>query len=288
MTGVAGASTLGPRFDWMQATVREDAETVAHVLGSTLGAGELDTGKGLHGYAASYLVKRRGETLARVLWGGKNGNPHVIASSAATDEVLPVVRAAWAGHHLVTRLDSAQDFDAPDAFVQLRALMLAQAERSRLSVQEVQSTVNGVLSRTVYLGSPSSRVRVRLYEKGQMMRQQGGEAPEGWVRLEAQLRPDSPAAREAATDLDPLGAWGLSSWTRDLAAAAFGADVPRVHMQVKREPDYARALFYLERQYGDILRRALAVEGSWDAVGRLVGVLDTRGNPVPPNVGTVR
>lgn len=257
----------------MQATVREDASTVAEVIGSTLGAADIETARGLNGYAASYLVKRRGETLARVLWGGRNGNPHVIATSAATDEVLPVVRAAWHGAHHVTRLDSAQDFDAPDGFDVLRAVMLDQAAESRLSVQEVQSTVNGVLSRTVYLGAPSSRVRVRLYEKGQMIRQQGGDASSGWVRMEAQLRPDSPAAREAATDLDPLGAWGLSAWTRALARDAFGADVSRVHMRIKREPDYARALHYLERQYGDTLRRALDVEGSWDAVGRLIGVL---------------
>lgn len=272
MTPPLDSRVSEPRFDWVQATVREDVDLIADVLASTLGCDEVSTGKGLYGYSASRFVKRSGETIARVMFGG-NGNPHVQATGQATDEVLPVVRAAWAGQHLVTRLDSAQDFDGEGVFDTLREFMLEQAQRSRLSVTEMESTVNGVRSRTVYLGSPSSRVRVRLYEKGNMTRQQGGDASPGWVRLEAQLRPDSPAAREVATTLDALGAWGLSPWARDLAAACFGADVPRVTMRVKREPDYARALQYLERQYAPTLRKALAVEGSWEAVGRLIGVL---------------
>lgn len=266
-------SLESPRFDWMQATVREDPAEVSDVLAGTLG-GDLEAGRGLNGYHRSNFVKRRDETLARVLYGGPNGWPHVIATGAATDDVVPVLRSAWPGLHEVTRMDSAQDFDDEDGYEKLQTVMLYLARQHNLSRQTVESVVNGHRSRTTYLGAPSSRVRVRLYEKGRFERQKGNDdAPEHWVRLEAQIRPTGQDARRTAAGLDAVGAWGLSHWTRDLAQAAMGLDVERVTMRQRREPDYARALEQVRVQYGGALTRALQHEGSWDAVGRLIGVL---------------
>jgi hypothetical protein len=261
-----------PRFDWMQATVREDAAEVSDVLAGTLGGG-LEAGRGLNGYHRSNVVKREGETLARVLYGGPNGWPHVIATGAATDDVVPVVRAAWPDMHEVTRMDSAQDFDQSGGYDKLHAVMLEVAEAAGLSVTEIESTRNGVRSRTTYLGAPSSRIRVRLYEKGKFERQEGREgASEDWFRLEAQIRPTGQNARRNASILDAAEAWGTSRWTRQLAQLAMGLDVEPVTMQARREPDYMRAIRALQAQYGATLQRALEVEGSWDAVGVLLGV----------------
>lgn len=258
----------------MQATVREDPAEVYGVLSHALG-GELEAGRGLNGYHHSAFVKRRGETLARVLYGGPNGWPHVIASGGATDDVVPVLRHEWQGFHEVTRMDSAQDFDQEGGYDALCKVMEELAERHGLARQQIESVVNGHRSRTTYLGAPSSRVRVRLYEKGRFEHQKGHEeAPLHWVRLEAQLRPTGQDARRIAAELDASGAWGLSHWTRELAFLAMGLDVPRVTMQQRREPDYARAIEAIRRQYGGVLARALEVEGSWDAVGKLLGVVE--------------
>lgn len=265
------ASLYSPRFDWMQATIRDDVEVIVDTLESAL-YGTVEKAGGLNGYRESRIVKRNEETLARVLFGG-NGNPHLIASGAATDEVVPVLRAGWPGVHEVTRMDTAQDFIQEGGYDRLHAVMIALAESNKLTVTEIESLRNGIRSRTLYLGAPSSRVRVRLYEKGQFERQQGrGDSPENWVRLEAQIRPTGSMARNRASELDALESWGLSQWTRDLARQAMGADVEPVTMQLKREPDYMRTMRLLERQYGATLTRALEVEGSWDAVGRLLGV----------------
>ena len=240
------------RFDWMQATIREDVDLIAETLAGTLG-GEVQTGRGLNGYRASRVIKRDDETLARVLFGG-NGNPHLITSGATTDEVVPVLRGAWSGVHEVTRMDTAQDFDTVGGYDQLHALMQELAQASKLSVTEIESTRNGVRSRTMYLGAPSSRVRARLYEKGAFEHQLGNSAAsESWVRLEAQIRPTGQHARPVATGLDALESWGLSRWTRDLARLAMGAEVEPVTMQLKREPDYMRAIRALEKQYGATL-----------------------------------
>lgn len=262
---------LGPRLDWMQATILEDVDTITETLAGSLG-GDVVPGRGLNGYRASNIIKRHDETLARVLYGG-NGNPHLIASGVATDDVVPVLRTAWAGIHEVTRMDSAQDFDQLGGYDSVRAVLVDLHERSGISKFEIESTKNGVRSRTIYLGSPSSRVRVRLYEKGMFEHQLGNEeASLGWFRLEAQIRPTGDA-RVAAAQLDASEAWGLSSWTQELASRVMGLDVERVTMRQRREPDYARAVEAMRRQYGGVLARALAVEGSWDAVGRLLAVI---------------
>ena len=255
----------------MQTTVREDPKEIFDTLEGTLG-GVLEAARGLNGYERSMVLKRDGETLAKVFYGGFNGWPNVLASGAATDDVAPVVRVAWPVHE-VTRMDSAQDFVSEGGYDVVRAELVNIHEKVGLSKREIESTVNGVRSRTIYLGSPSSRVQVRLYEKGMFEQQLGNEdAESAWFRLEAQIRPTGPA-RSKAAEVDASEAWGFSPWTRELAAVVLELDVSRVTMQLKREPDYLRALRALERQYSATLKKALDVEGSWDAVGRLLGVL---------------
>jgi hypothetical protein len=255
----------------MQTTVHEDPKEIFDTLEGTLW-GDLEVGRGLNGYERSMIVKREGETLARVFYGGYNGWPNVLASGAATDDVTPVVRAAWPVHE-VTRMDSAQDFISEGGYDAVRACLVAIHEQSGISKREIESTVNGVRSRTIYLGSPSSRVQVRLYEKGMFEHQLGNaDAEAHWFRLEAQIRPTGDARRKAA-EVDASEAWGFSPWTRELAHVVMELDVDRVTMQLKREPDYMRAIQALQRQYAATLEKALLVEGSWDAVGRMLGVL---------------
>lgn len=272
--GITALALGSPRFDWGQFSVWQDASDLVETLSEALGCDDVEAGRGLNGYEGSLAVKRRGETLVRVLHGGRNAVPHLIATGAATVEVVPVVRSSWEGRHEVTRIDSAQDFDEAGAFDALRSLMVATHEEAGLSIYEMESTRNGVRSRTVYLGAPASRVRVRLYEKGRLEAQEGREASETWVRLEIQVRPTGQRARRLLATLDESEVWGSARWARSLALAAMGADVDPVTMQVRREPDYARALESLARQYRRTLAQAIEVEGSWEAVGRALGVLD--------------
>lgn len=261
-----------PRFDWMQMTIPEDPAEIYDVLAGTLG-GELVPGRGLNGYHRSMAIKCDGETLAKVLFGGPNGWPNVVTSGAVTDDVAPVMRDAW-DRQEVTRMDSAQDFDSEGGYDRVRAVLVGMHENSRLSKFEIESTKLGVRSRTTYLGSPTSRVRVRLYEKGMFEHQLGHtDAAPGWFRLELQVRPTGQPARQRAAELDASEAWGFSRWSQELAEVVMGLEVEQVTMQLRREPDYMRAVRALQRQYSATLVKALEVEGSWDAVGRLLGVV---------------
>lgn len=252
----------------MQATVSEDPSELFDVLAGTLGA-DLEAARGLNGYDRSQLVKRDGETLARVLYGGSNGAPHIIATGAASDDVVPVIRTAWPSHE-VTRMDTAQDFSREGGYDEVAELMEAMSLTTRLTLTKLESVRNGVRSRTLYLGAPSSRVRVRLYEKGCFEQQQGHEADADWFRLEAQIRPTGKPARQHAAGIDAGEAWGMARWTRELAASTMGLDVAPITMQVRREADYMRAIRNLARQYGPTIAKAVEVEGSWDAVGALL------------------
>lgn len=261
-----------PRWDWMQETVREDPGLIAEVLAGTLGA-ELQSGRGMNGYERSSAVVRDGETLARVAFGGANGWPNVIATGPSAEDVTPVLREAWPELRATTRFDSANDFDEAGAFDVLAGMLRAEAARTGMFINEMSSVRNGVQSRTVYLGAPGSRVRIRLYEKGRFEQQQGREASEHWARLEAQVRPSTREARAAASQMSSTDAWGFSPTLRKLAQEALGLTVLPVRMRAHREPDYARSIEQCGMQYRAVLARALEVEGSWEAVGRLLGVV---------------
>lgn len=254
----------------MQKTIHEDPREVWELVGDTLGC-ELEPARGMNGYERQMVLTRAHETLARVMYGGPNGWPNVITSGAQTDEVAPILLAFERAE--VTRMDSAADFVQPGGFDRVRAELVALHERSGVSKYEIESTRNGVRSRTFYLGAPSSRVRLRLYEKGQMERQMGHEADEDWFRMEVQIRPTGDA-RATASTLDASEAWGFSRWTRDLASIVMQLDIPQVVMQLRREPDFMRALRHLQVQYGPTLTQALENEGSWEAVGRLLGFVE--------------
>lgn len=252
----------------MQSTISEDPAEIFETLAGTLGA-ELEAARGLNGYAQSQKIKREGETLARVLYGGGNGSPHVIVTGAASDDVVPVLRTAWPDHE-VSRMDTAQDFSQEGGYDRVAAVMENLADASRLTVTRLESVKNGVRSRTLYLGAPSSRIRVRLYEKGCFEQQLGNESDSDWFRLEAQIRPTGKDARQVAAYVGADEAWGMSRWTRQLASETMGLEVEPITMRIKREPDYMRAIRSLARQYGATLSRAMDVEGSWDGVRELL------------------
>ena len=118
----------------MQTTVHEDPKEIFDTLEGTLG-GVLEVGRGLNGYERSMIVKREGETFARVFYGGYNGWPNVLTSGAVTDDVTPVVRGAWPVHE-VTRMDSAQDFVSEGGYDVVRSELVTIHEKAGLSKRE--------------------------------------------------------------------------------------------------------------------------------------------------------
>jgi hypothetical protein len=261
------------RFDWYAATIKAHPAEVLEVLQKEFGA-EIKRGNGLHGYTHRYDVNGPAGTVASVLAGGKNGDPHAWASGENTDRFVGLVRSVWSDAHTVTRFDPAEDFQGPGTWDRLNAECLSIADDRRLKVSQAGDYHRLEDGRTLYVGSRKSPVFIRLYEKGKQLRakvSQGAEdIPEDWCRLEAQIRPQKEAKKSAAY-LSPEQAWGLSSWTNDLAKRCLEIDVPRVQMKVWREADDDRAFAFMVRQYGPMLERLKLELGDWSCVGLQIG-----------------
>lgn len=262
------------RFDWYAATIQAHPVELVEALAQDLGGHPRGT-RGMHGYTQGWNIEDgRGDTLARVLAGGRNGDPHAWASGEATEAFCEAIRVRYEGRHHVTRFDAAEDFQAPGTYDLLRDLIRGVTRPRRVKGREIvpEDPEDG---RTFYAGAPTSDVRLRLYEKGKQVR---GQLPEhlvetvspDWVRIEAQVRPQKDA-RHLAAWMPPTQVWGFSDWTQDLAAQALALDVPRVQNRPWREADDDRAFRFMIQQYGPMLARLERELGSWGVVGKTIG-----------------
>lgn len=269
-------------FDWYAATINETPLQVETELSRLLGAFP-KRARGLHGYPNGTDFVRDGDTIAKMIWGGQQ-SPHVWASGVDAREFAALLRSRWPKHY-VTRVDVAYDFVDGQPWDELYAhavfvadtLSSGEPRRRPLKLATLGDWVRKDEGfpggRTLYVGSMKSPVLARLYEKGKQMRNlhpdQLDKYPEGWVRLELQVRPEGDARYEVAT-LEPAAIWGTSQWARSLHDRVFGSSLSSVLMAAHRPSDDERALRFLLRQYGPLLRRKAALLTSDDtAAGRL-------------------
>lgn len=261
------------RFDWYAATIQAHPTEVLETLKREFGA-EIRQGRGLHGYTQGFELVGPSGTVARVLAGGANGDPHAWASGEDTEQFVAAVRGAWPDSHTVSRMDAAEDFQGPSSWDRLNAECLVVADDLRLKVSQAGDYHRLEDGRSLYVGSRKSPVFIRLYEKGKQLRAKvssGAEdIPADWVRLEAQVRPQK-AARKTAAYTSAQEAWGYAAWTRELAERCMALDVPRVQMNVWREADDERAFRFMVRQYGPMLARLRSELGDWQCVGLTIG-----------------
>lgn len=252
------------RFDWYQATVRDEERTVLDVLSAGLD-GVIKPAKPMYGYHRGYVVEAGGSKVARVFAGGPNGWPNIAASGDDTDAFVPLVRAAWPDTHRVTRMDAAEDFDGPGTWDRLYAENIALADERNIRVSQIGDWHRLEHGRTLKLGSPKSAVTSRLYEKGKELRQKaldgGADISPDLVRLEVQVRPEK-GSRYTAAHGSPEDAWGYADWAQALVRQVLALDVPRVHIRERRESDLDRAVYWMGRQYGAVFEALIEREGT--------------------------
>lgn len=289
------------RFDWYQTTIEADPvvalETLAKLGHEVRPADSLakryryDQGWQVHHHA-------RG-VVATVMAGGNGDKPHAFASSDATDAFVDLVRNTWPDHHLVTRMDSAQDFNDSTAFKRLRRAALKVAKAHRMAFPAISDQLNAKAGRTQYIGSPTSDYRGRLYEKGweqlaklkalwgkqfqnieipdwvEIKNEATGEMVKAadWIRLEVQARPDGEEARRLAAHATPEQAWGFTSWSHELAQIAMQLDLERIYIRTRKVSKDEEALRWMCQQYGALLIRQLEDYGNWQGVGLEIGRL---------------
>lgn len=283
------------RFDWYQTTIEADPFSVlssVEKLGSFISPDDAIARR--YRYDQGFAVSRHDRgVVARVFWGGNGKNPHAFASGQDTDVFVDLVRSEWPDRHLVTRMDSAQDFYDVTAYDRILKVSRRIAKDHRLQFPSIEDDLNPIAGRTQYIGGKKSDYRGRLYEKGwEVVQKQaayhGGVCtdfhgfivnevtgefidPASWVRLELQARPTGESARRAAAAASPDQAWTFSSWTADLAREALDLEIERFYVRTRKLSKDDLALRWMCRQYGGLLSRILISHGDWRSVGDLIG-----------------
>jgi hypothetical protein len=285
------------RFDWYQTTIEADPRDVLQTI-AKLGhkAEPADALARRYRYSQGWqILHDQNGIVAHVFAGGNGDKPHAFASSEATDDFVALVRQEWPDHHLVTRMDAAEDFNDRTAFDRIRRKALKVAKAHRLAFPCISDELNAKAGRTQYIGSPSSDYRGRLYEKGleqlakfrdafakhypqfvppepaTMTTPLGDLRPEDWIRLEVQCRPDGESARRAAATATPEQAWTFTSWSHELAKEALNLDLQRVYIRQRKISKDEETLRWMCQQYGGMLTRVMQDLGDWKAVGLQIG-----------------
>ena len=253
------------RFDGYTATTTEaNPYQLAELFGSDVQTRE---GHGFHQFGHRLSFKDdTGSEVGAVQWGGAHGQRTMIeVKGERSPEVVERLRARF--RHRCTRMDSAADFDAPDAFSRLLDTCMAVKRRHRLKGRREGDWEDfPELGRTQYLGSPQSVAMLRLYEKGKQPEYVHLARPE-WVRAEIQVRPTKDA-KDQFSQVSAADAWGASAWSRELAGEILADHVdPHPAGTTWRRSERDRALLWACKQYGAHFLSLKEDLGSWEAVG---------------------
>lgn len=267
-TGVGSGQVFESKhygWDW-SATTHDARDGIVSDLLSALGAQSAVAGKGLQGWSQSVKgFDSEGYALGSVYFGGGREDVHVVSTSAAADSVRPAVvqmdRARTS--RVDTRVDTLMPFEGL-----VQVLNLA-AETYGSRITRMESSERGVsLGRTVYLGAPSSAVRVRVYEK---WLESPGQYVEGTNRVEVQLRPKS-RVKERVSSWTPAETFCASRVTRDLAEYLGDDLAPTASLHVSRgTPDLEQSMQAMGDQYGPGVRRWMEYSGG--DVGKVLDYL---------------
>jgi len=257
------------RWDWYEFTFDDPHDPKvgdiqqggqAGRLATALGAG-LQRAKGRNGYAVGWSVVRGEEELA-VVYGhsARAGEVHVVVTSTACDEVVPICRRLFREHR-VSRADSSLDLSAE--FGGLDGLALAIATRKGMVHSLITNSEGGA---TRYVGAPTSDVRMRVYRKTEQLRsllprERWSEVADGIVRVEVQVRPGKRLLKERVSRMEPDDLWGLAQWSAEFARAVADLSPERVATNERRPSQWSRTRRFLGEQYSPAVARQVAAVG---------------------------
>lgn len=246
------------RFDYYRCTPRADLSELLTVLEIELADAFGPIRRGprppVRHYAEGVeFIDAADQSICSVLWGGQNSRPNIIASGSPAHVVADIVRREW--WHNPSRVDSKVDVLAPGLFDHFRDLSRAFARRWSIGRQCLFHD-DPDKGDTIYLGSRTSQVFVRLYQPGLKRAQEDGRVagdilPEerDTVRIELEFKPKNECAKRRAATVSPVECWSVSPWTSDLLRELFAMNVTPISVAMRRESNRDRALRFMCEQY---------------------------------------
>lgn len=255
------------RFDWYQATIWAPDPTYQGLGKRLMDAwefAELVQAKGMHGYTQGANIIRGEHVLCRIWWGGNPG-VHVTSSGEDAPVLADALRRLGLSYS-IARIDSCADWVEEGCFDSLSAHLIQFAKANRIAIDQRGDWIRGE-SRTLYLGSDKSPIRICLYEKGYERRAKvGGDAPLDWTRLEVRVKPKG-EHRTRMVSWEPSEVFG-AGWVADALAVLGWDDLEKRAVGTVWKPsDDERSRSVLCRQYGAVMERWAADAGGWDKLG---------------------
>lgn len=245
-----------PRFDWYQGTVETASDDLIDLATSMLGDERPVPATARNGYARGWEIRKEGARAAVIYEGGIHDYPHIAASGEDAPPLASFLRASTRNHR-VSRADVCVDTDTPGAFKNLYSALRSISRDAGLTATLMHNPDDSQAGATYYVGSKTSEVRARLYEKGKQM--PDAERPH-WVRFEVQARPQ----RERKSWTAVAGEWdvlGSAQWSRRFAAETLAVAATAPPTRSERVSDLEGATRTLTAQYGKRLLELLEVHG---------------------------
>lgn len=256
------------KFDWYQASIPEvSPELVMTTLAKSDYYGEWVETKPIKGYGIGAQFVLGDQVKFTINHSGQNieHGSNVLATGGAAPILAELIRSNFPTHK-VSRVDSCEDYHHADAYDYLRKKALKIARERRVKVLEIVKPLpESDDGRTLYLGSDSSVVSMRIYEKGKQLN-----LGKEWVRAELQVRPKKKMMLFASA-LSPVEMWGLSKWSHALAQRIGNSDLQRAEVQMYQPSDHERAYRFMLKQYRRVFEQMVSTHGSWEAVGAQIG-----------------
>lgn len=254
------------RFDYYTASIEANADHVLACLHGSFEMSDVVASTPKNGYERAYNVVRGDSVLARVQWGGKATGTRTWASASGdrAPQFAAVIRDHFKEHNLL-RADVAIDYCEPGAWDSLYSLGIETADKFNLKVRHVGDYHREEDGRTLYIGSRSSPAMQRIYEKGKQL---GGDP--NHVRSELEVKPQNARAKQVYAYASPEQMWLATKWSQYVLGVLTGATgmQPAPLGTVREVSDDDRAMEFMFKQYGNVLRRKLeAMGGDIEAFG---------------------
>lgn len=226
-------------------------------------------------YHKAVNILRGSQTIAHICWGGSNAGVHMISTGAIADEVAKFLQSESAGYRCtygVSRADVRCDLVDPAAWEYLYGAAEGFCLKRKIKTNSMGDWLTGEAGRTFYMGSKTSVVQVRIYEKG---KKDGGDP--NWVRVEAQIRPSkSDHKRLVAMNSAKAMFMGSSKWLTDfyLHVLLEKDDSPRKYIgTVWKRSDLQSSVVHMVNQYGKAFAELAEELGGSENAGKFVELM---------------
>lgn len=217
--------------------------------------------KGNNSYERACAFVCGDSTECLVQWGGVNLDINITSTGGKSPLIHSLITSRFPVGR-ISRMDSAIDsLSGTSAFRAAAKWLESRADQAGVNYRWIRNSDESI-GDTLYVGSPTSRVMIRLYEKGKQM----GYRPSEWWRAEVQLKPSS-RDKETAYEYSPGMVWGASRITRDFMQYLTGESLQASSFQApKIDKDLDTKAAYLIKQYHNTIRDLLQDSGSANAL----------------------